>query len=93
MSLQGLDFARSGLRIKLIEEELVSLGYGALKVLQERRLMFSTKEENQELDRYRKRSTGFPNAWRSCPVHLATFTSLFRASGQMAGCMQGKQDA
>ncbi|NCT70117.1 MAG: hypothetical protein GXC75_04180 [Xanthomonadaceae bacterium] len=52
MALQDLDFARSGLRIKLIEEELVSLGYGAFKVLQERRLMFSTKEENQELDRY-----------------------------------------
>lgn len=50
--LRNLRFLQAGLAIKHIEEQLVMRGFGAFKVLQERRLMFSTQEESQELDRY-----------------------------------------
>lgn len=52
VTFQKLDFARAGLQIKTIEDELVALGFCAFRILQERRLLFATDDDAQLLSRY-----------------------------------------
>lgn len=51
-TLRNLRLLQAGLAIKHIEDQLVALGFGAFRILQERRVMFATQEEGQELERY-----------------------------------------
>ena len=93
VAFQNLDFARAGLQIKAIEEELVAKGFGAFKILQERRLLFATHDDVQLLSRYdEERAAEILSAVRDSGSSMGAgdgYASPYLNSLRVAAC-QGK---